>query len=321
MHSWTSISMRPVPVVLTLLLLAPLALALSPPSAPMFPGAVQGAAVGTIELNWTAPTSSGASPIGGYRIYRSLTSSGLVHYLDIGNVLAFTDSGLPDGATRYYRFSAVNGDGEGPLSPVVNASAKAPPTIPRNVAAAAIGRGNLTLTWDLPQYNGSADVTSYNVYRSLSENGTYSLLGSPTQRRQNDTGHGDNETFWYAISAVNVHGEGPRTLPRPARTPSVPGAPGGLTVATTPGLGITIDWERPFDDGGISLSYYRVYRVIGSQPEKVWAAVGSTTTVATDRDCPLATTCVYRVTAVNVIGASGFSNSGAALGDSVLELL
>lgn len=311
------VRLRLAAAILALLILAPLVAALSPPSAPTGPAAIQGAAPGTIELNWTAPASSGASPVAGYRIYRSLTSTGLSPHLDIGNVVSFTDSGIPDGAPRFYRISALNGDGEGPLSPVVNASALAPPATPRSFSAAASGRGNLTFTWLTPLHNGSSDVTSYRVYRSVSENGTYALLGSPVTRIFNDTGHPDNTTLWYRVSAVNALGEGPSTPAQSHRTAKRPDVPVNLTADSLPGLGIQLVWEPPYDDGGLGLGDYRIYRKIGSDPEKVWATARPHAQQVTDRECPLLQTCTYRLRASNVIGFSDFTYAVSGTGDKL----
>lgn len=296
---------------LLVLLLLPFAAALAPPSEPLTPAAATGASVGEIELSWTPPAAAGASPVAGYRIYRSLTPTGLVHLIDLGNVLAYTDLGIPDGRPRYYRFSAVNGDGEGPLSSVVSATAKAPPSEPQNVSIArseAIGRGNLSLVWNVPQYAGNDPVASYNVYRSP-DNVTFTFLASAITLDHKDSGLGDNATNYYYVAGVNAFGEGLPSPARPGSSPGVPYPPANFTVGSFPVLGVSIFWERP-EEGGLNITSYVLNRSIGSDPEKVLRVFRRDQTGFTDRECPITKICTYRVTARNPVG---FGNPTAAM--------
>ena len=71
---------------------------------------------GYVRLTWEPPSDDGGSVITNYKIYRG-TSSGEERYLaTVGDVLTYTDTGLTNGQTYYYRVSAVNGIGEGNLS-------------------------------------------------------------------------------------------------------------------------------------------------------------------------------------------------------------
>jgi hypothetical protein len=68
-----------------------------------------------VRLSWTAPAANG-STITGYRIYRS-TSTGTETFLTTTSGTSYSDtSGLTAGSQYFYKVSAVNGVGEGPLS-------------------------------------------------------------------------------------------------------------------------------------------------------------------------------------------------------------
>lgn len=73
---------------------------------------------GQANLSWSAPSSDGGSAITGYRVYRSYTSGGALTQMgSVGaGILNFTDTGLINGTTYYYKVSAVNAVGEGSLS-------------------------------------------------------------------------------------------------------------------------------------------------------------------------------------------------------------
>ena len=80
----------------------------------------------TINLSWTAPSSTGGSVITGYKIEVSSNggSSWSELVADTGNAnTTYAHSGLADGATRHYRVSAINAVGTGPPSKVANATA------------------------------------------------------------------------------------------------------------------------------------------------------------------------------------------------------
>ena len=88
---------------------------------PTAPSAAQGlgatAGNAQVALSWSAPASDGGSPVTGYRIYRS-TSSGTETLLasPSGTGTSYTDTSAANGTTYYYKVSALNAIGEGPLS-------------------------------------------------------------------------------------------------------------------------------------------------------------------------------------------------------------
>jgi predicted phage tail protein len=98
------------------------------PSAPLTLTASSGNA--TASLSWTAPTSTGGSPIIGYNVYRGATAGG-----ESGTALAtgvlgtsFTDTTVANGSTYYYKVAAVNTAGISALSNEASAAPQAAPT-------------------------------------------------------------------------------------------------------------------------------------------------------------------------------------------------
>jgi len=76
---------------------------------------------GAVHLSWTVP-SDGGSAITNYNIYRGTASNGETLLATVGNITSYDDSGLTNGATYYYKVSAVNAIGEGLLSNEVSAT-------------------------------------------------------------------------------------------------------------------------------------------------------------------------------------------------------
>ncbi|UCE74045.1 MAG: Ig-like domain-containing protein, partial [Methanomassiliicoccales archaeon] len=69
-----------------------------------------------IRLTWKAPTTSGKSAITNYRIYRGYNPGTETLLEEISNVLFYNDIDVTNGITYYYKVSAKNTVGEGPLS-------------------------------------------------------------------------------------------------------------------------------------------------------------------------------------------------------------
>ncbi|MGH3127765.1 MAG: fibronectin type III domain-containing protein [Gaiellaceae bacterium] len=100
-----------------------------PPSAPTALSAVAGDDL--VELNWAAPTFDGGSPVTHYNVFRG-TSPGAETFLAANTSTTYADANAENGTTYYYRVSAVNANGEGPLSNRASATplALVPPVEP-----------------------------------------------------------------------------------------------------------------------------------------------------------------------------------------------
>ncbi len=92
------------------------------PGAPTITSATAGN--GTVALAWSAPTSGGA-PITNYSVFRGTASGGETLLTTLGNVGGWTDTGLVNGTTYFYKVSASNFKGEGSRSGETSATPKA----------------------------------------------------------------------------------------------------------------------------------------------------------------------------------------------------
>src|SRR5262249_55790750 len=140
------------------------------PGAPNLTGAAPG--TNSVSLAWSAPSSNGGSAITNYKVYRSTSSGTETLLTTLGNVTSFTDSGLSNGTTYFYKVSAVNAVGESPLSLEKSATPTAVATVPGapNLTNATGGNASVTLGWTAPA-DGGSPITGYRVYRSTSSGG------------------------------------------------------------------------------------------------------------------------------------------------------
>ncbi|MEA3200562.1 MAG: trimeric autotransporter adhesin [Thermoplasmata archaeon] len=289
------------------------------PGAPQNLAASAGPSPGQIRLTWAAPASNGGTAITGYTVYRGTSSTGPFSFVGTtsGSTLTYTDSGLGNGATRYYVVSASNAVGEGPQSGASGATTWTVPGAPQSPAATAgPSPGQIRLTWAAPASNGGTAVTGYTVYRGTSSSGPFSLLATTgaATLAYTDTGLGNGASRYYVVSASNVVGEGPQTSSVGATTWTVPSAPLSLDAQTGTSLNqINVVWSAPASTGGTAVTSYQLYRATAaSGPFSFVATIPAPTLTYTDSGLTPATTYWYYATATNAVGPGPSSNTDCA---------
>jgi hypothetical protein len=126
------------------------------PSAPLNLQAAAGDS--QITLSWNAPSDNGGSPITNYKLYRGDTSGSAELLLELQNVTIYTDSGLTNDQTYYYKISAVSGVGEGTHSNEASATPSADINITPPILSdpgSEDDDGIFTVSWtDVPDATG-----------------------------------------------------------------------------------------------------------------------------------------------------------------------
>jgi hypothetical protein len=155
------------------------------PAAPNLSGK---ALTGSNELTWQAPDDHG-SPITAYKVYRNSALLATVG----GSTLSYSDSQIQAGQTYSYRVSAVNANGEGPLSNAVSPTPPPPPVDPCTVPGARL----------LTDASGDSTTgTSGTDLESLWLAQTHAPDGTSQLRFQLETDPGVNpqpaNSYWYA---------------------------------------------------------------------------------------------------------------------------
>src|SRR5438034_304734 len=283
------------------------------PSAPQNLQAVGGN--GQVTLTWDPPSDDGGAPILLYTIYRGNSSGGESFFTEIGNVLAYSDTGLTNGHTYYYEVSAVNAVGDGPLSNEASATPTAPatkPGAPRNLQATP-GDGQVTLNWQPPSNDGGSPILLYTIYRGNSSGGESFLITVPLVTTYTDATVTNGVTNYYKVSAGNNEGEGPKSneasaTPTAPATP--PGAPQGL-VATAGDATVTLTWSAPSSNGGSPITNYRIYRSTTGGGETPQATIGNVLTYS-DTAVTNGVTYYYEVSALNNVGEGPRSSEASA---------
>ena len=156
-------------------------------SQPAVPTAVTAMANGSTEINlsWTA-SAAGASATTGYKIEYS--KNNMLPWMDVGTTTVttsddgtkYSDTGLAPGTTRYYRVSAMNSVGRGPVSAtdangaphMAMTTLAGVPAAPTRLTATAVGTITVELSWTAPN-EGRAPITGYQIEHSIDNGGTW----------------------------------------------------------------------------------------------------------------------------------------------------
>jgi titin len=262
-------------------------------------------------LTWEAPEDDGGSPITHYTIYSGTVSNDLEYLYQVGNVLTYTDTMyLPD-TTFYYQVAAVNSIGTGPRSNEVASD----PDLPSSpVLSAEVASTTVTLTWAAPD-EGSSAITNYRVYRGADGGSMSLLIELGNVLTYEDSTGTVGETYVYQVAAVNDQGEGPRSNSVSVLLGAVPSEPIHLG-ASAEVASIVLTWDEPVDDGGFTVTGYKVYRGASADNLALKATPGAVLNY-TDYDVVAGTIYYYAVSAVNEIGEGNSSSVISVKADSL----
>ncbi len=176
------------------------------PAAPLLVSASDGAHVDTVLITW-----SGTIGAESYSIYRSIDSA-MTNPVFCGtsNVTSFKDPLTSDSA-YYYAVKARNPAGESVMSYVRDRGYRQPqavPVAPQNVIASQNISEYVFVRWTKP----SVGYSGFKIYRATSQLGSYTLIDSTLGQTYSDPVPASYPTrYWYAISAYNEVGEGPKS--------------------------------------------------------------------------------------------------------------
>jgi hypothetical protein len=177
--------------------------------------------------------------------------------------------------------------------------APSPPSQAPSKVVAVPGNASAAVSWTAPSSNGGSPITSYTAIASPGGK-TCTWTTGPLRCTVSGLVNGDPYTF--TVTATNVAGTGPASMPSSAVTPATaPGAP--IDVKAIPGDGsATLSWSAP-SDGGSTITGYTVT-----------AAPGGKACTAASTKCEITglnpmTEYTLSVVAANTVGRSSASTT------------
>lgn len=151
-----------------------------------------------ILISWAAVP--GAS---GYEIYRATSAAGAYAKVTTATALSYTNTGLSTGMPYFYKVRAKCTAG-----PVITFGVYSPyksgipvPGAPTNVKAAAATSSSIDITW-----NTVAGATQYEVWRSQSAAGAYTLVTTAAATSFTNIGLTKGQPYYYKVRAYRLAG-------------------------------------------------------------------------------------------------------------------
>ena len=269
----------------------------------------------SIALAWTAPGSTGGSPITNYMYrtftvgpYRSLGTTGTTATITTDSL----GSLLVNGTSYTITIVAVNGfQITGPASDSKTATPVAVPG-PPTLSAATASSESITLTWIAPASDGGSAITSYKYTTDGGLNYRLLKTGSPaaTTITTNSVGATlvNGTAYTIAIVAVNAQGDSVASNSRTATPATGPGAP-TLDSATAGNQSIVLVWTAPAATGGSTIIDYRYSTDGGSSYKSLGTTSPATITTLSSSTTTLVNGTAYPVT---IVAVNGFQITGPA---------
>ncbi|MDQ1624261.1 MAG: hypothetical protein QOH19_2679 [Actinomycetota bacterium] len=185
------------------------------PSAPAGVTAAQSGA-GAAAIKWSPPTSTGGSPITGYRVSRNGTdSAGLGAYTTTVAAAArsFTMTRLVAGQSYTFSVQAITAAGtSAAVGRAVTVTTWNLPGAPTAATAAQPGPGAATINWSPPTSTGGPPVTGYRVSRNGTDSaglGAYTTTVAAAARSFTMTRLVAGQSYTLSVQAITAAGTGP----------------------------------------------------------------------------------------------------------------
>lgn len=168
---------------------------------PSTPTAIKAAspAYNNIKVSWAAVRGAN-----GYELYRSNSSTGKYSLIKSTTSLSYTNSSLTTGTKYYYKVRAYRTVG---LAKVYSGyslivSTKPIPSVPANFRITRVSSTSAKITW-----GRVSGASGYEIYRSASSTGTYSLIKTTTALYYSNTRLTKGKTYYYKMRAYRMVGK------------------------------------------------------------------------------------------------------------------
>jgi uncharacterized repeat protein (TIGR02543 family) len=152
----------------------------------------------TNSISWGA-----VAGVKGYEVYRSTSSNGTYALVTTTAETKFNNSGLAANTVYYYKVRAYNVVGTVKAYSGFSAVFSGKPILspPVNLKVVKATTSSIKITW-----NGATGATGYEIYRSMSSQGTYTSVKTVTTPSYTNTGLVKGKTYYYKVRAYKLVG-------------------------------------------------------------------------------------------------------------------
>ena len=293
----------------------------SAPSSPVTPVGLPGAPTGvtgvagdtSAALTWSAPASTGGSPVTGYRITPSQGGTALAPIPTGSASTSFTVTGLTNGTAYTFTVAAITSAGTGQDSSP--SAAVTPGTSVAGAPTAVSGTpadSSVALTWTAPASDGGSAITGYRITPFLGPTALAPISTGSASTSFTVTGLSNGSAYTFTVAAVNAAGTGPDSAPSSPVTPvGLPGAPTGVSGVAGNGS-VALSWSAPAATGGSPVTGYRITPSQGGTVQTP-ILTGSAATAFTVTGLTNWTAYTFTVAAITAVGTGPDSTSSAAV--------
>ena len=252
------------------------------------------------DISWIAPLNNGGDHITGYRVQVRAHNGQATSFITTES--PYSIRGLENGTTYSVSVSAINSVGDSVPSETSNVIPATNPDAPRAITVRSLDSA-ADVSWTAPTNDGGDPITGYRVriwreyaalveFETSSESIVISGLNNGTEYR-------------VVVTSVNTVGESVASESALVTPATVPDPPLDIT-ALRQDQGADVSWTAPSNDGGDTITCYRIQVQTGDEPPKRFIATESPHSI---RGLHNGTTYSVTVSAINSIGDSVESES------------
>ena len=261
-----------------------------------------------LTVRWSAPYDNGGSPITGYLVEQLVSNVWTAAGQVAANVFTYSQArGLP-GAVSTFRVSAVNAIGVSAATAAFSIQVPYQQASAPTAFAATYNQNTkrIDVSFGAPTNLGGSNLGGYYVQASIDGGVTWMVptFVSSATLALSVAAPAKGQSLTLRVYASTQFGAGAFSAPITVAIPTTVAAPAFALAAVVNATGvIALRWSAPTDNGGLTITGYRVQRLTGTTWVD-WASVnGNTTAINMARDLP-GTSVTWRVIATNALGDS-----------------
>ena len=261
------------------------------------------------KVSWTEPVFNGGEQISNFVIEVSTDNGSTWRSAKAteSTSLSYRVGGAAPGTTYLVRVAATNKIGTGDYATTTITTLATVAKEPTNLKVTNLALRSLSLGWSLPASNGGSPILDYKIEFSSNAGATWNEIThvASASRSFNVTGLLRGKAYLFRVAAINEIGVGASTAAVSATTLLAPATAPQSFTSTSGTNAAQFSWQSPADNGGASVTAYRVEY---SKDGLTWVTLAARSTSASFKLSGLTPGSTYqvRVAAITRAGLGAF---------------